>query len=296
MQQLVSIIIPTYKGSDNINAAVDSVLNQTYKNIEVIVVDDNGEGTENQLLTAEKMQRYANQPNVKYITHKVNKNGSAARNTGIRASKGYYLGFLDDDDVFLPKKTEKQVELFDSLPEEYGMVFGPFVERISENQSRIVPVDSTENFLFRFLCDEIIACSSTIMIKRSVLDYAKEWDESFKREQDLEFFARVSRGCKVAAIQDLCIEKYKLDRGMPKGKTYEEYRLHYLNKMKPIIQTFTPEQQKYLYNIHYTQIGKFYIKDKQLFDALKWAKKTSNPVKTIFIYFKDGLKYIKKKH
>ena len=53
MQQLVSVIIPTYKGADKINSAVDSVLNQTYKNIEVIVVDDNGENEPEQLLTQE---------------------------------------------------------------------------------------------------------------------------------------------------------------------------------------------------------------------------------------------------
>ena len=81
------------------------MLNQTYDNIEVIVVDDNGQGTEHQLLTEKAMEKYADNPKVQYIPHKVNKNGSCARNTGIRASKGEFLGFLDDDDVFLPEKT-----------------------------------------------------------------------------------------------------------------------------------------------------------------------------------------------
>ena len=120
MQQLVSVIIPTYKGADKINSAVDSVLNQTYKNIEVIVVDDNGENEPEQLLTAEKMKKYETFENVKYLVHKKNINGSAARNTGIRASKGFYLGFLDDDDVFLPDKTQKQVDCFEKLPEDYA--------------------------------------------------------------------------------------------------------------------------------------------------------------------------------
>ena len=69
---------------------------------------------------------------------------------------------------------------------------------MTENTDRIVKADNADNFLYRFLCNEIIACSSTIMIKRSVLDYVKEWDESFKRHQDLEFFARVACGCRVA--------------------------------------------------------------------------------------------------
>jgi glycosyltransferase involved in cell wall biosynthesis len=126
MQQLVSVIIPTYKGADKINSAVDSVLNQTYKNIEVIVVDDNGKNEPEQLLTAEKMKKYETFENVKYLVHKKNINGSAARNTGIRASKGFYLGFLDDDDVFLPDKTQKQVDCFEKLPEDYAMIYGSY--------------------------------------------------------------------------------------------------------------------------------------------------------------------------
>ena len=244
MQQLVSVIIPTYKGADKINSAVDSVLNQTYKNIEVIVVDDNGENEPEQLLTAEKMKKYETFENVKYLVHKKNINGSAARNTGIRASKGFYLGFLDDDDVFLPDKTQKQVDCFEKLPDDYAMIYGSFLEHMTENTDRIVKADNADNFLYRFLCNEIIACSSTIMIKRSVLDYVKEWDESFKRHQDLEFFARVACGCRVACISDVCIEKFKLDRNMPKGELYEQYRLHYLNKMKPIIEQFTEKEQK----------------------------------------------------
>ncbi|MGB4934039.1 MAG: glycosyltransferase family 2 protein, partial [Ruminococcus bromii] len=170
MQQLVSVIIPTYKGADKINSAVDSVLNQTYKNIEVIVVDDNGENEPEQLLTAEKMKKYETFENVKYLVHKKNINGSAARNTGIRASKGFYLGFLDDDDVFLPDKTQKQVDCFEKLPDDYAMIYGSFLEHMTENTDRIVKADNADNFLYRFLCNEIIACSSTIMIKRSVLD------------------------------------------------------------------------------------------------------------------------------
>lgn len=296
MQQLVSIIIPTYKGSDKICSAVDSVLKQTYENIEIIVVDDNGRGTDEQKLTENKMQKYCDNDKVKYLTHEFNINGSAARNTGIRASKGEFLGFLDDDDVFLPKKTEMEVALFNSLDESYGMVYGSFVEHMNENYSRTLLADNTDNFLFRYLCNEIIACSSTVMIRRAVLEKVIEWDESFKRHQDLEFFARVASNYKVACVQELCIEKFKLDRNMPKGKTYEEYRMHYLNKMSGIIQGFTPKQQKYLYNIHYTEIGKCYLKEKDIRAALKWAKKTSNFPKTLWVFFIDGLIYFSRNH
>lgn len=294
--ELVSIIIPTYKGSDKVAAAVESVLNQTYPNIEIIVVDDNGKGTEEQKKTENAMQIFADNPKVKYIAHEVNKNGAAARNTGIRASKGEYLGFLDDDDLFLSEKTAKEVEKFRSLPDDYGLVYGSFIEHMTETYTRTVEADNADNFLFRFLCNEVIACSSTVMIRRKVLDTVVEWDETFRRHQDLEFFARVAHDYKVSCIKDVCIEKFKLDRNMPRGKVYEEYRMHYLNKMKPIIEEFSPEQQKYLYNIHYTEIGKCYMKEKNFGTALKWAGKTSNPIKTLFVYGRDALAYFKRNH
>ncbi len=294
MHQLVSVIIPTYKGEDKITAAVDSVLEQTYKNIEVIVVDDNGRGSEHQILTEKAMQKYTGRKNVVYIVHEENKNGSAARNTGIRASKGEFLGFLDDDDVFLSEKTEKEVALFNSLSEDYGLVYASCLEHLTKNTTRILEADSTEDFLYRFLCNEIIACSSTVMIRKSVLDKVTQWDESFRRHQDLEFFARVASNYKVACVKDVCVEKFKLDRNMPKGKTLEDYRIHYLNKMQPIIASFSPKKQKRLYNIHYTEIGKGYVKEKDIKNALKWAFKTSNPAKTLFIFAKDGIKYIRR--
>ena len=276
--QLVSVIIPTYRGADKICRAVDSVLSQTYTDIEVIVVDDNGKGSDAQKLTEQAMLRYKDDSRVKYIAHPVNKNGSAARNTGIAASKGSLIAFLDDDDVFLPQKTAVQVELFNGLSDEYGLVYGSFVERISDSASREILADSTEDFLYKFLCNETIACSSTVMIRRPVLDKVKRWDESFFRHQDLEFFARIAYNYKVSCVQDICVEKFKLDRNMPKGKKYEEYRMHYLEKMRGII-----------------EIGKCYIKEKRLGEALKWAFKTTNPLKTICIFAKDGVVYVTRK-
>ena len=85
---LVSIIIPTYKGSDNIKRAVESALSQTYEQVEVYVVDDNGSGSKEQIETENELKCYEGDDRVHYIAHERNINGSAARNTGIKASKG----------------------------------------------------------------------------------------------------------------------------------------------------------------------------------------------------------------
>ena len=106
----VSVIIPTYHRSECIVRAVDSVLSQTLQDIEVIVVDDNGKATDEGEKTAKIMAGYTNNPKVIYLRHDVNKNGAAARNTGIRNAAGEYISFLDDDDIYLPQRLELMVE------------------------------------------------------------------------------------------------------------------------------------------------------------------------------------------
>ena len=96
---MVSIVIPTYGGSDCVKRAVDSCLSQSYSYLEIIVVDDNGEGTESQVKTYNSLSSLIESNKIRYICHEVNKNGSAARNTGVKASTGEYIALLDDDDV-----------------------------------------------------------------------------------------------------------------------------------------------------------------------------------------------------
>ena len=88
---LVSVVIPTYSRPTFLKRCIESVLNQTYKNIEIFVVDDNNPDTDARRQTEEVMQQYANNPVVRYLQHEKNRNGSAARNTGWRCASGKYI-------------------------------------------------------------------------------------------------------------------------------------------------------------------------------------------------------------
>ena len=105
----VSVIIPTYKRSEKLSVAINSVLNQTYKNIEIIVVDDNG-NTSFREEAYKTLASYIESDQIKYIKHKSNQGGCAARNTGAFAAKGDYIAFLDDDDFYEPTKIEEQIK------------------------------------------------------------------------------------------------------------------------------------------------------------------------------------------
>lgn len=100
---LVSVIIPTYKRPHLLVRAISSVLNQTYKNLEVLVVDDYSQDDTPSVVRAIK------DPRVRYVRHEVNKGLPAVRNTGIRTVRGEYIAFLDDDDEWREDKIEKQL-------------------------------------------------------------------------------------------------------------------------------------------------------------------------------------------
>ncbi len=106
-----SIVIPTYKRSDFLIRAIESVYNQDYKDFEVVVVDDNGEGTDYQKSNVELLNKYFNNSNFKYFALSNNSGACKARNKGAELSSGIVLMFLDDDDYYYPNKISKQIEV-----------------------------------------------------------------------------------------------------------------------------------------------------------------------------------------
>lgn len=118
---IVSVIIPTYKGSSALNRAIDSVLCQSYKEIEIIVVDDNDPTSDERKNTEALMSRYIGDKRIRYIKHQRNSNGAVARNTGITAATGKYIAFLDDDDYYLPNRIEKSVRYLETNRDAVGV-------------------------------------------------------------------------------------------------------------------------------------------------------------------------------
>ena len=117
MSPLVSVIIPTHNRADLVPLAIQSVLQQTYTNLECIVVDD--ASTDN----TEETVRTIIDERIIYLRHENNKHASAARNTGIKYARGEFIAFLDDDDEWLPTKLEKQVPFLLNLHEKVGMIY-----------------------------------------------------------------------------------------------------------------------------------------------------------------------------
>lgn len=203
MTPLVSIIIPTFKRPTTLDRAIDSVLKQTYKEIEIIVVDDNNPGSEGRKLTEEKMLAYKDNPQVIYVKHEFNKNGSAARNTGASVSKGELIGFLDDDDVFLPRKIESQVAKLESLPEDWGCCYNNYyTQKAGEKKVRVLENREGDLYLEALKNNICVNAGSNLLIRRKFFDLINGFDESFKRNQDHEFLVRLLKVCKMAYVEE----------------------------------------------------------------------------------------------
>ncbi len=199
----VSIVIPTYKRPSMITRAINSVLSQNYSAIEIIVVDDNDPDSIERKETEEAMLAYADKHSVVYLRHPSNKGGSAARNTGWQIASGEYITFLDDDDEISPKKIELQVACLESKDEEWGACYTSYhilmpngtIQRSATTQEGDVYIRALMRTLY-------MGSGSNVLYRKRIVDAVGGYDESFKRNQDIEFMARCFEICKVAYVPE----------------------------------------------------------------------------------------------
>ncbi|HIP11459.1 MAG TPA: glycosyltransferase [Arcobacter sp.] len=178
--EFVSIIIPTHNREDLLPRAVESVLTQTYKNIEIIIVDDGSKDN-----TEELVQNYMNKhENIKYIKHEKALGGNAARNSGIRAASGEFVAGLDDDDEFTPDRIEK---LMNNYSDEYSMITSRSLKVTKTNQRKTR--FKAEIDLNDILYSNIIG--NQVLVKKSVIMEAGLYDEQLLRSQDYDMWVRI---------------------------------------------------------------------------------------------------------
>jgi glycosyltransferase involved in cell wall biosynthesis len=202
---LVSVIIPTYRRSEFLVRAIRSVVNQTYKNIEIIVVDDNDAEDSFHLDTKQKMEEFAHR--VHYIKHDENKGVVQARNTGILEAKGEYIAFLDDDDEWLVHKIELQVDLLNALPDDYGLVYCGY-KVISEGDFEQIIKPKFRGDLSQVLGLNHIGSPSLVLCKKEYVKLVGGFDDRIVYREDLDFFYKLSRICQFDFVKAPLVNYY----------------------------------------------------------------------------------------
>lgn len=232
LNRLVSIIIPTYKSNGGIIRSVESVINQTYRNIEVIVVDDNDPKSEFRAQTEEYMTRFLSDPRIIYLKHNQNKNGAVARNTGINASHGEFIAFLDDDDTFRAVKLEKQIAFLDSNPD-----FDGVYSSIAIDGKPIVLTPYTGIALIPLLTERTRMFTSTLLFRRQPILDIGGFTESFKRHQDFDLLIKFFHaGYKIGCINEVLADYNNIGLNRLKGKSLEELKEQYLLQFSDVIE------------------------------------------------------------
>lgn len=205
---LVSVVIPAYNQAEFLAEAIQSVLNQTYQNFEIIVVND--ASTDD---TDEVMAKFTD-PRLKYIVHERNRRLSAARNTGINASKGEILFLLDADDLFHPEKLQAHVDFLAEHPE----IGASYNARFELNHSSNAIREMWRPPLTVTLKDLILAfpfSPSDTVVRREWAFKAGLFDPEAGTAEDTDFPCRLAlAGCKFAGIdRALNYRRYHSGRG-----------------------------------------------------------------------------------
>lgn len=185
---LVSAIITTHNRANLLKRAIESVLSQTYKNIECIVVDDNSIDN-----TREVCSQYP--IHYIYIPTEESHGGNYARNLGIKTSKGEYCAFLDDDDYWLPQKIEKQVELIRKMKCEL-VYCGIMEERITPKGEKFtahLPSPSLCGNMKRRILQAIPTTTTNILVRRDALFDVGLFDENLRFWQEYELTIRLAQ-------------------------------------------------------------------------------------------------------
>lgn len=223
---MVSVVIPTHNRVDLLPRAITSALNQTYNDIEVIVVSDGS--TDN---TDAFMQKYDNDGRVRYINYSPAKGGNYARNTGIDAAKGEYVAFLDDDDEWLPTKIERQVALMEA-DNEVGLVYTG-INCIYVNESICYSFKPTlrGNLSKKILFRNYIGSTSSVMLRQSLCRSCR-FDENLQALQDFDLWIKVMQGCKADVVSEPMVNYYNYRNQTQVSSSTAKYiqAIDYINK------------------------------------------------------------------
>lgn len=221
---VISIIIPAYNRAWIIKEAIDSVLAQNFYNFELIVVDDGS--TDN---TREVLVSYGDK--IKLIRQN-NRGVSAARNNGILSSNGYYIAFLDSDDIWLPGKLETQFEFFQNNPD---ALICQTEEIWIKNGKRMNPGKrhkKVSGFFFEKSLKLCLVSPSAVMMKKSLFDMVGLFDESLLACEDYDMWLRTNCRYPVFLIDTpLIIKRGGHDDQLSAMHSLDKYRIQSIHKL-----------------------------------------------------------------
>lgn len=275
MRYLVSVIIPTYKRREFfIRRAIESVLNQSFQNIEIIVVDDNAtEELSGYRTIIEKVIAHCNSDKIVYLKNNKNLGGALARNEGICIAKGQFITFLDDDDMYLSDKIKNQVEAM--IKFDWDMSFTDLRlcndKMITVDYREYGGIESFEwDYLLRYHIKNHITGTPTFMYKKNVLRDIGGFPDASMGEEFFLMLRTIESRAKIGYIPSCYVVAFRHQEG---GLSYgtnkikgEKYLYEFKKNYFPILGTI---ERRFVRFRHYVVMAVAYKRNGELINAIK---------------------------
>lgn len=251
----VSIIIPTYNRRQSIGRSIKSVLNQTYRDFELIIVDDGSTDGTREIVAG------FNDSRIRYIRHDKNRGEAAARNTGIKVARGEYIASHDSDDEWLPEKLAKQVRAFENCSPEIGVVYTAFWKEENGKETYIpfAWVNKKEGNIHQELLRGNFIGSPVTLIKRECFEKVGMFDEGMFHLVDWELWLRISKYYHFKYIDEpLAVAHYHSDNV---SFNYQAF----IEALELVLEKYSNEfsGDKNLLVKHYGEIGNLLVVNKE---------------------------------
>lgn len=269
---LVSVVMPTYKRSEMLSRAIDSVLAQTYTNIELLLVNDNEPDDDFTKDLQQRVAMYSTDSRFKLVLQEKHVNGAVARNVGIRRAQGEYIAFLDDDDWWEPNKIEEQVKELSKLDESWGGVSCKysFVNRNGEIIGKSTDYKDGNIYIdILNLVTDVTTCS--LLLRHIALDKAGYFDETLLRHQDFQLLVNFTSEYKLKLVKEYLLNIDVSDiQNRPDGKKLLEHKVRFFNSISPIFSRLPKSEQKCIRCMHNFEVGYVFLKNKDL-EGIKYV-------------------------
>lgn len=199
-----TVVIPTHNRSNLLNRAIKSVLNQTFDDFEIIIVDDYSNDDTSSVVGS------FSDPRIIYLKNSRAKGVSGARNMGIFSAKGHWVAFLDDDDVWLPEKLESQYELAQKAKKTVGLICTDYgIYREKEDNPVIYKNRPSGYVRDKLLYGGIIGCFSSICVRTEILKAIGGFDERFPSSEDQDLYLRVAELSEFAFVPQTLVYAFQ---------------------------------------------------------------------------------------
>ncbi len=227
-QRWVSAVIPTFNRSDLIAHALNSIRHQSYRPIEIVIVDDGStDNTIDEVRNWSKQYEDSKTLRIRCLSQ-TNQGANAARNRGVEESHGKFIAFLDSDDQWLPQKLEKQINILQKNNNIGGVYCGMRnVDLVTGEKEKISPRAYPEGDLLRqLLIHDVTEATSAWVVRKDCFASVGKFDMSLPARQDWDMWIRLSEKFKIGSIPEILVEQGNHPGERVRSKAHREIEAH----------------------------------------------------------------------